>query len=280
VKTKKIYISGGEVFDRQEIRDAFDEVRRMLNLGDETVLFGVPVDCGDIGAGARPSKAAAVSESANDATDVSGGADADEKPKRPRKKKEPQAINSDAEASAAPAAPMLSVLGILKAGAAPGMDAARISKDPDDDADLPPDGGPAAVSESADDADSDLPDAAPAVERAATIEDILDELEPLKEDKILRYDADTAMGGAAGPDDLDDDATLAGLAAEFAAAHDDIPEEPAPRGRIGKLKNILPFKKSKRDESSPLGDLFGWAGIAANDDDEKFAMPDFFRIRS
>ena len=45
-------------------------------------------------------------------------------------------------------------------------------------------------------------------------------------------------------------------------------------GRIGKLKNILPFKKVKHNDSGLMGDLFGWAGVAANDDD--FAIPEFF----
>ena len=76
--------------------------------------------------------------------------------------------------------------------------------------------------------------------------------------------------------DPDTDATLAQLANEFAAAQDKIVsiEKPESQGKIGKLKNILPFKKAKRDDSSLMGDLFGWAGIAANDED--FSIPGFF----
>ena len=47
MKTKIIYISGNEVFDMADIRAAFDEVRSTLNLGGDTVLFGVPVDADD-----------------------------------------------------------------------------------------------------------------------------------------------------------------------------------------------------------------------------------------
>jgi hypothetical protein len=36
----------------------------------------------------------------------------------------------------------------------------------------------------------------------------------------------------------------------------------------------MPFKKAKRDDGGLMGDLFGWAGIAANDDD--FSIPGFF----
>jgi hypothetical protein len=52
------------------------------------------------------------------------------------------------------------------------------------------------------------------------------------------------------------------------------PTKPAGRGKIGKLKNILPFKKARHDDSGLMGDLFGWAGVAANDED--FTIPGFF----
>ncbi len=72
------------------------------------------------------------------------------------------------------------------------------------------------------------------------------------------------------------DATLAQLASEFALNEDKIPSAPKSEtsGKIGKLKNILPFKKAKREDNSLMGDLFGWAGIAANDED--FSIPGFF----
>lgn len=47
MKKKIIYISGNEVFEMADIRAAFDEVRNALNLADDTVLFGVPVDADD-----------------------------------------------------------------------------------------------------------------------------------------------------------------------------------------------------------------------------------------
>ncbi|MFQ6760375.1 MAG: hypothetical protein ACLRFM_03190 [Alphaproteobacteria bacterium] len=78
--------------------------------------------------------------------------------------------------------------------------------------------------------------------------------------------------------DVDEtDATLEKLATEFAENQDKIvntTKSSARGGRIGKLKNILPFKKAKSNESSLMGDLFGWAGVAAND--EEFGIPEFF----
>ena len=69
---------------------------------------------------------------------------------------------------------------------------------------------------------------------------------------------------------------MAQLASEFAESADKIvaTSKPENHGKIGKLKNILPFKKAKRDDSGLMGDLFGWAGIAANDED--FSIPGFF----
>ena len=49
MKTKIIYISGNEVFDMADIRAAFEEVRKTLNLDKTTVMFGVPVDTDDAG---------------------------------------------------------------------------------------------------------------------------------------------------------------------------------------------------------------------------------------
>ena len=77
------------------------------------------------------------------------------------------------------------------------------------------------------------------------------------------------------PDETD--ATLEKLANEFAENQDKIvntTKSTTRTGRIGKLKNILPFKKAKHNDSSLMGDLFGWAGVAAND--EEFGIPEFF----
>lgn len=116
-----------------------------------------------------------------------------------------------------------------------------------------------------------------------TLEQLLEKMAPLREDLI---EEDSAVHEseeepeeeivAEEEPESDVDATLEQLATEFATKQDEIVTTPntAPAGKIGKLKNILPFKKAKREESGLMGDLFGWAGIAANDDE--FSIPGFF----
>jgi hypothetical protein len=115
-----------------------------------------------------------------------------------------------------------------------------------------------------------------------TLEQLLEKMAPLRED-ISEEENTEDIVAISEDDDIVDadyesevDATLERLAAEFATKQDKIAVQPVvePAGKIGKLKNILPFKKAKREESGLMGDLFGWAGIAANDDE--FSMPGFF----
>jgi hypothetical protein len=122
---------------------------------------------------------------------------------------------------------------------------------------------------------------APVANVEKTLEQLLESMTPLCEDAEPQEivddtpyvdDIDAEMATT-----IDDtDATLAQLASEFAETEDKIVDEPKTTsgGKIGKLKNILPFKKAKRDDGGLMGDLFGWAGIAANDDD--FSIPGFF----
>ncbi len=73
MKTKIIYISGNEIFDMHDVRAAFEEVRRVLSLGDDTILFGVPVDSDDAFATKTP--AADIIPSESDDTPVEIAAD-------------------------------------------------------------------------------------------------------------------------------------------------------------------------------------------------------------
>lgn len=128
----------------------------------------------------------------------------------------------------------------------------------------------------------------PVAEHNKTLEELLESMTPLGEDieqdiietpesEIIQNDAENSDFSVSMTDDMaDTDATLAQLANEFAQTQDKIPDTPksTSNGKIGKLKNILPFKKAKRDDSGLMGDLFGWAGIAANDED--FSIPGFF----
>ena len=104
-----------------------------------------------------------------------------------------------------------------------------------------------------------------------SLEKLLQSVQSLHEDKEETIIEPVAT-------DLDEtDLTLEKLANEFAETQDKIvntTKTSARGGRIGKLKNILPFKKVKHNDSGLMGDLFGWAGVAAND--EEFGIPDFF----
>ncbi len=114
-----------------------------------------------------------------------------------------------------------------------------------------------------------------------TLEQLLESMTPLREDHGATQESATVdeavdMGAEYDAPETDTDATLEQLAAEFADTQDKIAAPaPAPtHGKIGKLKNILPFKKARRDDTGLMGDLFGWAGVAANDED--FSIPGFF----
>ncbi len=197
-------------------------------------------------------------------------------------------------------APVVSILSVLKSKSddAPDTDEsdAQSATAPVQVSDTPNDTAPeisepvmTATTETvtiADIATDDVPDAP--VEK--TLEQLLESMTPLREDHnefapdadvtelepqdddIITPDANNDDTGASD----DTDATLEQLATEFAENQDKIPTAPKAErgGKIGKLKNILPFKKARRDDTGLMGDLFGWAGIAANDDD--FSMPGFF----
>ena len=119
-----------------------------------------------------------------------------------------------------------------------------------------------------------ITDDAPVPQMEKTLEQLLESMTPLREDVQPIAEVDETPIDIFETDDAD--ATLAQLATEFADNQDKIPTVPktSGAGKIGKLKNILPFKKAKRDDNGLMGDLFGWAGIAANDED--FSIPGFF----
>ena len=111
----------------------------------------------------------------------------------------------------------------------------------------------------------------------ADLEKLLSAMTPLEED-ILEDEPVDYKEEEPIENSLDDsvDATLEKLATEFIENQDKIAAETKSnsRSKIGKLRNILPFKQSKHKDNNGLGDLFGWAGIAANDED--FSVPGFF----
>lgn len=107
-----------------------------------------------------------------------------------------------------------------------------------------------------------------------TLEQLLESMTPLHDthaapddEDVVTHTAETVVVIAD-----DTDATLEQLAAEFATNADTI--KPATRhGKISNLKNILPFKRERNSDTGLMGDLFGWAGVA---NDEDFSIPGFF----
>lgn len=139
------------------------------------------------------------------------------------------------------------------------------------------------VQEQTADIEDMLADDAPSEPIEKTLEQLLESMTPLREDiteehdtTIINDDIDFVPEEDTKSEQSDSDATLEQLATEFAENEDKITTnmKTENHSKIGKLKNILPFKKAKREDAGLMGDLFGWAGIAANDDD--FAMPGFF----
>ena len=247
MKKKIVYISGADSFNAAQVRAAFDEVRSTLGLDSDTVLFGVPVD--DL-------IAVENTTIADDSVNVDVTEDVSESTKNSER-------NESVESHVVP---ILSVLGGENEDAAPveGMvisDKITESIEIQDTADI----------------DKILQDEAPVENHEKTLEELLETMTPLREDSHPEDSVAEMPESPVKEDALDDsDATLANLASEFVDVQDKVPtfKKSSERGKISKLKNILPFKKMKRDDTGIMGDLFGWAGVAANDED--FSIPGFF----
>ena len=341
MKTKIIYISGNEVFEMADIRAAFEEVRSALGLGNDTVLFGVPVDSDNalavpecapvqsdviateiitaepeivpepIETDCLPPAEPVVSPESEEIIDVAPV----KKTRASRAKK--SAVMTDSVPESEPVAssddaPVIPILSILASNDAPASDVADMP-DAGDVAPVTDDVAPAIAEIDENVAtetvvisdvsiDSSLDDVAPVTDSVLesvsigdmisddvppapmekTLEQLLESMTPLREDMGVpshaeeEVDVVTSDADDFHVTDSDADATLAQLASEFVENQDKIVSSPKAEGhgKIGKLKNILPFKKIKRDDNGIMGDLFGWAGIAANDDD--FTMPGFF----
>lgn len=268
MKTKIIYISGGEKFDMADVRAAFEEVRAALGLDDDTIMFGVPVDKDD---------ALADNVMGPVAEPETPGLEIEAPKKRGRKKivdeptPEPENIEPEPEHQEEKVVPILSVLGGAKSESEPEAEPEiEITHDAVISHEIVENEN--SVSETFEIHDVITPDLSDETEK--TLEELLESMQPLQEDEELDLND---MAESTTSDDIDvEDATLQQLATEFVENQDKIVNttKPSARGKIGKLKNILPFKKQKHEESSLMGDLFGWAGVAANDED--FSMPGFF----
>lgn len=298
MKTKIIYISGNEIFNIADIRTAFEEVRNALQLGTDTVLFGVPVDTDDAGFGTSESEETIQSEPVDISEetqitepvieDIDNPAESivvqepenqKQKRSRSRKKSDPNQniesdntiVNTPVEQETEKVVPILSVLSGKEDENEP-TEITTEEKISEDTVEIIQDN-----QEMENDVITEI-DAEPEAENIGEpdLEKLLSSMTPLQED-ALEDDKDIdnieQMTDDIQSDDVD--ATLEQLATEFAEAQDKIASETKSSGRskIGKLRNILPFKQSKHKDQG-LGDLFGWAGVAANDED--FSVPGFF----
>lgn len=328
MKTKIIYISGSEVFDMTEIRAAFDEVRSALGLDNDTVLFGVPVDCDSAIKNTDTSKTVVAQTTAVQNETVVGkeennvvSMDNTVVDNELEIKDSEETITPEPEAEITEiktvdtdetVIPILSVLSInddetpVAQETAPLSETEEIQAPADaeetfinDDVIVQPeevDNEPVISSISIDSelitpaTDNDgvattvsvtdmINDEAPEKSVEKTLEHLLESMTPLREDLEIETENNDFVDNDEPLYDITDsdtDATLAQLASEFVQTEDTIEttQKNESHGKIGKLKNILPFKKAKRDDGGLMGDLFGWAGIAANDDD--FSIPGFF----
>ena len=304
MKTKIIYISGDEIFDITDIRAAFEEVRNALNLDKNTILFGVPIDKDDAELAHQQekqnivskdtiiptSKNVVVSDSSIESsieheniTNISVFDEPEKKSSRSRKKNIiPDEITQDDETKDSVSntdeekiIPILSVLSDKKIAKDSEDKISTDKNEFDQDIEIIEDETNETVIESEDNIDdisTEKSNSEPDLEQLLSEmkplqEDILDE-QPLTDDKTDKEEENENI-----------DATLEKLANEFIKNQDKIASgtKSAGRSKIGKLRNILPFKQSKHHDQG-LGDLFGWAGVAANDED--FSVPGFFTSTS
>ena len=282
MKTKIIYISGNELFDMADIRSAFDEVRAALSLGSDTVLFGVPVDNDD--ALDKPIAEQNVEPIAPKRTKKSAKVvpitDAISHQEEPQPMPEPVPEKQESVVS------ILSVLGTKSEETIPDQEPIQDTTEIQPDAQEEPEtiiDTPLGDTESVTISEI-IDEEIPTTEPEKTLEELLESMTPLGEDAEKKQEPvddteEVISSESVEPEKTEDDTdiTLEKLATEFVENQDkiDTPAKTTTRGKIGKLKNILPFKKAKHEESGLMGDLFGWAGVAANDDD--FTIPGFFK---
>lgn len=275
MKKKIVYISGADVFDVNDVRAAFEEVRNTLNLDSDTILFGVPVDESAPVVDVKPEPVACETMVAEEGIDDEPVPEPEIEPAEVSENSD-DIINGDSET----AVPILSVLASKSVEVADDEDNTDLQTQ-DFETDMTdesenPDASDQETDETSDEVTDDLLNAEiPEDTAEKTLETLLESMTPLRED--VHATQDMPEGDKSEPAIMDDvDATLENLASEFAETQDKMPKpkKNSERGKIGKLKNILPFKKMKKDDTGLMGDLFGWAGIAANDED--FSIPGFF----
>lgn len=304
MKTKIIYISGDEIFDIADIRAAFEEVRGALNLSKDTVLFGVPVDSEDAGLATNTNETVdniqqdiVAKESVIETKEIKDSNETVEETnsdhiveiepapkkttKRTRSRKhekveENEVIeDSEKESENEKVVPILSVLSVnddeseVVATENDEIVEAVVEEQDVSQTEILTDEEEQQIADTIDDSEK-IPEA------ESDLEQLLSAMKPLAEDSSDEIpDIQNTKETVEETDNENIDATLEQLATEFVKNQDKISSDNknSTRSKIGKLRNILPFKQSKHKDQG-LGDLFGWAGIAANDED--FSVPGFF----
>lgn len=297
MKTKIIYISGNEIFKIEDIRAAFEEVRNALNLDKTTVLFGVPVDNEDTGlatnvAENEPEIIESVVEETEPEIETAKEVTIEpvletkeeieseiEQPvkKRGRPRKEAKAEEDVEEiveeTESVKEEKIVPILSVLETHEEIVVDEAPVAEEEiieiiPEFSDEEPEETVDTVKPETEEIDDDDDD--------VKLEKLLSAMTPLEEDSLEEPFAGKEREKTVTETSDIFDATLEQLATEFIETQDKIAAESksSTRSKIGKLRNILPFKQSKHKDNSGLGDLFGWAGMAANDED--FSVPGFF----
>ena len=314
MKTKIIYISGNEIFDMNDIRCAFEEVRKALNLDQNTILFGVPVDKDDaeitkdekteiedfvetpiIEENEIIEEPEFIEEETLTEPEITAEETPEEKiieisepiKKRGRPKKveivetpeEPQIEESEntEEISEEETEKIVPILSILS------------SKEDEEDENTIEDESNHIVEETIatenvieeEIIDSDIPteeneEDGISDDAKSDLEKLLSGVTPLNEIEEELPKKSNTKEKTEETEEENVDLTLEKLASEFIQNQDKIVEEAknATPGKISKLRKFVPFKKKKPTDDNVFGDLFGWAGQAANDDD--FSVPGFF----
>ena len=302
MKTKIVYISGNEVFDMADIRAAFEEVRCALNLDKETVLFGVPVDADDAGLIAKEPEISTenttiVEDVKDSEPEIQEASEQiispiedeiidepviEEKPKKRARKEKVKDVESEpiTEEPEEKIVPIMSILSATTEEEEPVETVIEQTSEIITQEIETVEEEPVAQEipeETVEDIDEqEITDNEDAEEEEVDLEKLLSEMTPLQEDILEdKKTSEPTPEPEYADDDISVDATLEQLATEFAENQDKIASsnKSSSRSKIGKLRNILPFKQSKHKDQG-LGDLFGWAGVAANDED--FSVPGFF----
>lgn len=308
MKTKIIYISGDEIFNINDIRAAFEEVRNALQLSKDTVLFGVPVDKDDaeLNTNVDQCKPESVQTIANEIIDeeiidtnvavtenpepVIINDEEKPKPKRGRARKNIEIENDDSKEQPETIDELEKIVPISSILSVQDDETLDISEtettdniNPEPESEIVTENVQINIvneNETKQDITSEIDNSDEIEEESNSepdLEKLLSIMTPLQED--ISESENSQIDDAIPVPDIeqteDVDATLEQLATEFAETQDKIAAETkaSNRSKIGKLRNILPFKPSKQKDQG-LGDLFYWAGMAAND--EEFSVPGFF----